>query len=108
MLDSFTKKRIEKIVDNYKDKKIPNHLKHEIQIKYKFRGNTVTLSQEKPAYKPGHRVEYPIAQFRFEDGLWKVYWKDSKEKWHFIDDIEPNANFEEQLKAVDENGIFWV
>lgn len=49
MLDSFTKKRIEKIVDNYKDKKIPNHLKHEIQIKYKFRGNTVTLSQEKPA-----------------------------------------------------------
>ncbi|MDG0791435.1 DUF3024 domain-containing protein [Cohnella ginsengisoli] len=57
---------------------------------------------------PGHRIEYPIAQFRFENGLWKVYWKDSKEKWHSIDDIEPDTNFEAQLKAVDENGIFWV
>ncbi|MFD2328175.1 DUF3024 domain-containing protein [Cohnella sp. GCM10020058] len=108
MLDSFTKKRIEKILNNYMDKKIPNHLKHEIQIKYKFRGNTVTLSQEKPSYMPGERVEFPIAQFRFEDSHWKVYWQDSRNKWHFIDDIEPDTNFETQLKAVDENGIFWV
>ncbi len=46
MLDAFTKKRIEKILDNYIDKKIPDHLKNEIEIRYKFRGNTVTLSQE--------------------------------------------------------------
>ncbi|SFB61678.1 Protein of unknown function [Cohnella sp. OV330] len=77
-MDSFTKKRVEKILDNYIDRKIPNHLKHEVQMKYKFRGDTVMLSQEKPAYMPGHRVEYPIAQFRFEDSYWKVYWKDSK------------------------------
>jgi hypothetical protein len=34
--------------------------------------------------------------------------QDSKGKWHFIDDIEPNENFETQLMIVEQghNGIF--
>ncbi|CAI6087334.1 DUF3024 domain-containing protein [Cohnella sp. JJ-181] len=107
MLDAFTKKRIGKILDNYIDKKIPNHLKNEIEIRYKFRGNTVTLSQEKPGYMGG-RFEYPIAQLRLDESYWKVYWKDSKDKWHFVDDIEPVTDFEKQLMEIDSNDIFWV
>ncbi len=107
MLDDFTKKRIEKILQNYIDKKIPKHLKDEIQIFYKFRGKTVTLSQERPGYM-GRRFEYPIAQLRYEEALWKVYWQDSKKKWHFVDDIEPDKDFEKQLKEIDGNSIFWI
>jgi hypothetical protein len=107
VLDTFTKKRIEKIIQSYVDNKIPEHLKNEIQIHYKFRGNTITLSQERPGYQGG-RFEYPIAQLRLEETYWKVYWKDSKNKWHFVDDIEPNRDFETQLKEIDKNDIFWV
>ncbi|PRX72572.1 Protein of unknown function (DUF3024) [Cohnella sp. SGD-V74] len=107
MLDDFTKKRIEKILQNYIDKKIPKHLKNEIQIFYKFRGKTVTLSQERPGYM-GRRFEYPIAQLRYEEAQWKVYWQDSKKKWHFVDDIEPDKDFEKQLREIDENSIFWI
>ncbi|MFB9277607.1 DUF3024 domain-containing protein [Cohnella cellulosilytica] len=107
MFDAFTKKRIEKILQSYIDKKIPKHLKNEIQIHYKFRGKTVTLSQEKPGYRGG-RFEYPIAQFRYEEALWKVYWQDSRNKWHFVDDINPDQDFEKQLKEIDKNDIFWA
>ncbi len=107
MLDAFTRKRIEKILENYIDQKIPEDLKNEVKIHYKFRGNTVTLSQERPGYM-GRRFEYPIAQLRLDDTFWKVYWRDSKNKWHFVDDIKPDKQFEKQLMEVDNNDIFWV
>ncbi|MFC5528059.1 DUF3024 domain-containing protein [Cohnella yongneupensis] len=107
MIDTFTKKRIDKILESYIEQKIPEHLKNEVKIYHKFRGNTVTLSQERPGYM-GRRFEYPIAQLRLEESFWKVYWRDSKNKWHFIDDIEPDKQFEKQLMEIDNNDIFWV
>jgi hypothetical protein len=108
--DDFTKKRLEKILDTYIDGKIPPHLKEDFKILYKFRGDTVTLSQERPSYMPGRRVELPIAQFRQEENKWKVYWKDSKDKWHFVEDIKPIEDFEKQLVMLDKEqyGYFWM
>jgi hypothetical protein len=108
--DPFTKKRLEKILDDYIERKIQKELKDEYKIIYKFRGNTVTLWQDRPSYRPGQRVELPIAQFRFEDNKWKVFWKDSKDKWHFVDDIKPIEDFEKQLRTIDKNefGYFWM
>lgn len=106
VFDAFTKKRLEKILGNYIDKKIPDHLKSEIEIRYKFRGNSVTLIQEMPGYMGG-RIELPIAQLRLDESYWKVYWMDSRDKWHFIDDITPNTDFERQLMEIDGNDIFW-
>ncbi|GAA0385017.1 DUF3024 domain-containing protein [Paenibacillus motobuensis] len=66
----------------------------ELKVIYKFRGNTDTLSQDRPSFIPGRRVELPIAQFRYDENKWKVYWKDSKDKWHFVEDIKPIEDFE--------------
>lgn len=108
--DIFTKKRLEKILDNYIENKIPKHLKDEFKIIYKFRGNTITLTQDSPSYMPGQRVKLPIAQFRYEENKWKIYWKDSKDKWHFVDDIKPIEDFEKQLKMIDKPkyGYLWM
>jgi hypothetical protein len=109
MFDPFTKKRLEKILNAYIDIKIPKHIRHEIRLKYKFRGNNVSLIEERPAYIGDGWTEFDIAQFRLDEGKWKVYWRDSRNKWHFVDDIIPNESFETQLKTVDQNnqGIFW-
>lgn len=109
MLDPFTKKRIEKILNAYIDKKMPKHIRNEINLKYKFRGNNVSLLEVRPAYIGEGWTEYDIAQFRLDDGKWKVYWRDSRNKWHFVDDIVPNESFETQLKTVDQDnrGLFW-
>ncbi|WP_051286840.1 DUF3024 domain-containing protein [Paenibacillus taiwanensis] len=109
-MDEFTKAKVKKIMDGYVKDKIPKHLQNQIKINYKIRGNNVTLIEERPAFRSEQWVQHDIAQLRRENELWKVYWKDSKKRWHFIDDIEPNESFEEQLEIIDhdKNRIFWV
>jgi len=108
-MDDFTKKRIQKIMDHYTENAVSEHVKSQIKIGYKIRGNHVTLIEERQAFQSDRWVQLPVAQFRLDEKAWKVYWQDSKGKWHFIDDIEQNEDFETQLKIVDEghNGMFW-
>lgn len=109
MLDSFTKKRIEKILSTYIEAKVPKHIRNQIRLNYKFRGDSVTLNEERPAYMSEVWVELPIAQFRLEENKWTIYWQDSKKKWHFVDDFAPQDDFEKQLEIVDSDsrGMFW-
>lgn len=109
-MDEFTKKRIIKIMDYYISNKIPLHLQNQIKLNYKIRGSNVTLFQERPAFKSDKWVQLDIAQFRQDDAGWKVYWKDSRGKWHHIEEIEPDDLFENQLIVVDqdENGMFSI
>lgn len=109
MLDVFTKKRIEKIMTTYIEAKVPKHVSNQIKLNFKFRGDTVTLNEERIAYMSDQWVEMPIAQFRFEQNKWKIYWRDSKKKWHFVDDFTPEEDFEKQLQIVDNDnrGMFW-
>ncbi len=108
-MDDFTKKRIIKIMDNYTKNKVPKHIQNQIKMSYKIRGNNVTLIEERPAFMSDRWVQLDIAQFRLDKDKWKIYWKDSKEKWHFVEDILPDEDFEKQLEIVDKDnkGIFW-
>ncbi|AEI40594.1 DUF3024 domain-containing protein [Paenibacillus mucilaginosus] len=108
-LDAFTKRRIEKIMEAYIESKVPENIRIQIRMNYKIRGNNVTLIEERPAFRSDHWVQHDIAQFRLEDTKWKVYWRDSKNKWHFVDDIIPSDDFEKQLEIVDNDnrGLFW-
>jgi hypothetical protein len=38
-IDDFTKKRIQKIMDHYTENAVPEHVKSQIKISYKIRGN---------------------------------------------------------------------
>lgn len=78
-------------------------------MNYKIRGNNVTLIEERPGFMSDKWVQLDIAQFRLDENKWKVYWRDSKEKWHFVDEILPDEDFEIQLEIVDKDnrGLFW-
>ena len=109
-MDDFTKIRIIKIMNRYTETKIPKDIQDRIRLTYKIRGNNVTLLEERPAYIGEGWTQYDIAQFRLDDqGKWKVYWRDSKDKWHWVDDIKESEDFEKQLKTVDQDnrGLFW-
>ncbi len=109
MLDAFTKKRIDKIMSAYVEEKIPKHIRDKMRLTYKFRAKTVTLIEERPGFMSDQWVKLDVAQFRLDQNKWKVYWRDSKDRWHFVDDIAPDEDFEKQLKIVDEDtsGVFW-
>lgn len=108
-MDEFTKMRITKIMETYTSNKVPKHIQNQLKMNYKIRGNNVTLIEERLGFRSEKWVQLDIAQFRLDQGKWKVYWRDSKDRWHFVEEIEPNENFEKQLEMVDKNntGIFW-
>ncbi|MDQ0872819.1 hypothetical protein QFZ77_001478 [Paenibacillus sp. V4I3] len=72
MFDEFTKKRLENILQEYIGKKIPKHLNNQIRMVYKFRGNNVTLIEERERFIGTEWTQFDIAQFRFESNEWKL------------------------------------
>jgi len=60
---------------------------------------------------PSIWTETPIAQFRFdrETKKWALYWMDRNSRWHLYDLIKTGADFDDMLKALDDDktGIFW-
>lgn len=109
MLDALTKRRVEKVMDEFTEKKVPKHIRNQMRLSYRIRGNSVTLIEERPAFMSDQWVQLNVAQFRLDQNKWKIYWQDSKNKWHFVDDYAPDADFEKQLRIVDQDnrGIFW-
>lgn len=110
MLDAFTKKKIENILDSYIEQKVPKHARDQVKLNYKIRGDSVTLFEERVGFRSDQWIQLPVAQFRRnENNKWTVYWQDSKDRWHPVDEITPEDDFELQLQAVDRNnqGVFW-
>jgi hypothetical protein len=111
-LPELTKKQIEKKLAAYCKAKAPANLRYKYRVSFKIRGNNVTLYEERPAFgKPNTWVDIVVAQFRFnlKSKEWTLYCADRNSKWHPYYEAEPNKNFGELLKEVDEDptGIFW-
>jgi len=111
-LPELTKKQIEKILGAYCQAKVPAGFRDRVRISFKFRGNSVTLFEERPSF--GSRetwVEIVVAQFRFNSRKkeWTLYCADRNSRWHPCSEAEPSRIFEDLLKEVDEDptGIFW-
>ena len=111
-LPEFTKKLIETKVTEYCDRKIPIHVRDQVKLIHKITGNKVTLIEARTFYcDPSIWTETPIAQFRFDNETkkWALYFLDRNSRWHLYDLIKPSADFEDMLKALDNDktGIFW-
>lgn len=111
-LSEITRKQVERILTAYCSQRLPVYIHDEMRLGFGFRGNSVTLYEERSALaKPGMWVKIPVAQFRFnhQDKKWTLYWPDRDSKWHKYEFIESSKRFETLLKEVreDPTGIFW-
>jgi hypothetical protein len=111
-LPPLVKQLIEKKLTAYCQRKIPAHLHNEIRLNFKFRGNTVTLYESRPAFRmPDQWSEIPVAQFRYDpqDNLWTLYCADRNSRWHPDMEIDPVKDFDLLLQEVDRDptGIYW-
>lgn len=110
-LSELTKKQVERILTRYCSERLSVYLHDEIRLGFKFRGNSITLYEERPGFAKAGRADIVVAQFRFEPQTkkWILYWADRNSKWHEYELIEPSKNFETLLKEVHEDptGIFW-
>ncbi len=111
-LPELTRKKIEKVLNEYCEGRVPPHVRDKVRLNYSFRGNSVSLFEERPAFlKPEKWINCMVAQFRFDDSkkTWSLYCRDRNSKWHLYDLVKPSRTFERLLEAVEEDvtGIFW-
>ncbi|WJH27912.1 DUF3024 domain-containing protein [Paenibacillus sp. CC-CFT742] len=109
MLDSFTIRRIQSLMNGYIHEKVPAPLRTMVKLTYVMNNDELILTEERPA---GERFQWdvlPIARFHWEGEQWKVYARDESSSWNAVDMIEPCPDFEELLEQVerDETGVFW-
>lgn len=105
-LTEFEKKRISGILERYCEQRVPTRVRDQVRMGFKFRGNTVTLFEQRPAFRePGVWVDLKIAQFRRErhDSLWQLFCRDRNGKWHLFDPHPESRVFEELLGVVEED-----
>ena len=103
---------VESSLVSFIEQRVPPHVRDKVRLSYRFRGNFVTLYEDRPYFrKPGEWVKIPIAQFRFdpEQRDWTLYYRDRNSRWHKYFDLGPNDDFEVLLEEVNEDptGIFW-
>lgn len=67
-LSELEKKRIEKIVGEYCNTRIPAHLRQEIRLYYILRGNDVKIIESRPHWQNREQwTEMPIARFKYDE-----------------------------------------
>ena len=94
------------------ERRVPLHVRDQIKLVCKFRGNSVTLIETRPYFKdPSVWIEHPVAQFRFnlDETLWRLYCRDRNARWHFYELALPSASLDPLIAEVDRDPtcIFW-
>ena len=111
-LPEFTRKLVETKLKTYCDGRIPSHLRQELRLTWKFRGNAVTLYESRPRFlEPEKWANMPVAQFRFDEQekTWELFQADRNGRWHWYLNAAPTTDFEALLAELDADptGIFW-
>ena len=91
---------------------IPEPVRSQVRLAFKFRGSVVTLFEERPSFKdPSIWTTVAVAQFRFDpaENKWTLYCADRNSKWHEYQGIDPQRDLDQLLAEVDRDptGIFW-
>ncbi|MDP1990975.1 MAG: DUF3024 domain-containing protein [Syntrophales bacterium] len=111
-LTEFTRKLVETKLTEYCERRIPIDIRDQVRLTFKIMRDKATLIETRPYFRdPTVWTENPVAQFRLDKNTrkWTLYCMDRNSRWHLYDIINPSADFDDMLKALDRDptGIFW-
>lgn len=111
-LPELVRKSVERDVGRYCEERVPPHVRDKIRMEYEIRGNSVTIVERRPPWSPELPPEWSrltVAQFRYEETKWALYWSDRNGRWHHYDLFEPAPDLLAVLGEIDDDptGIFW-
>ncbi len=111
-LNADIRTEVSLILASYCEHRCPAKLKDKVRLGFRFRGNSVTLFEERPTFtRPAIWVDIVVAQFRFDarSRLWTLYWADRNSRWFRYWDLDASKDFRDLLAEVeaDPSGIFW-
>ena len=111
-LPDTVKHQVETVLRAFCERRVPPEVRDKVRLTYDFRGNAVTLYEDRPQWTdPSQWGHLAIAQFRFDtaNGQWTLYCADRNAKWCEYLDADPASRFESLLEEVDKDptGIFF-
>ena len=107
------KRRIEKVVDAYVQKRRPPpNIRPELDIGFRVKGQSVELFEIRPVWRrPNEIMEHPVAKATFvkTQAVWKIFWMRADLKWHSYPPVPAVGTVEKFLENVeaDPHGCFW-
>jgi len=113
VFSEFERKRIQKIVGQYIEKRRPpEHLRDEVDLSFRVKGQSVQIFEIRPLWNnPGKKIEEPVAKTTYvkTQNTWKVYWQRADLKWHRYDPDPEVDSIEKFIEIVerDEYGCFF-
>jgi Txe/YoeB family toxin of Txe-Axe toxin-antitoxin module len=104
--------RIKKIVGEYCDGKIPEHIRNQIRLFYKIRGNNVSIIESRPHFiKKDEWTESPIARMRFdsESMNWQLFWRRANGRWQKYTHFKPTKSLQALIDEIEKDPwyVFW-
>jgi len=105
---------VEFLLQDYCERRVPEHLQDQISIAFKIRGDAVTILERRPPLRVTGRKEWTeiaVAQFRRDSkaGQWRLFCADRNSRWHAYLGVAPAKTLSTLLAEVDRDptGIFW-
>jgi hypothetical protein len=111
-LNAKIKTEVSVILASYCAHRCPAKFKDKVRLGFRFRGNSVTLYEERPTFtRPSIWIDIVVAQFRYnpKSQLWTLYWANRNSRWFCYWDLDASKDFLDLLAEVeaDPSGIFW-
>lgn len=112
-LNDIERKRIEKVVDAFVQKRRPPpHIRPKLDIGFRVAGQSVEIFEIRPRWnKFDVKIEESVAKATFvrSESQWKIFWKRADLKWHGYEQLPVLDSLEKFLDAVekDEYSCFW-
>ena len=112
-LPELFKKSAEKKIQAFCEKRVPPHARNQVRLTFKFRGNTVTIFEERAPWTKDitEWTSMPITQLRYDEktNRWQLFCADRNDRWHKYLSKKSLSDIDTILEEInrDPTGIFW-
>ncbi len=112
-LPAAVKSLVAKKLDAFIAKRMKPHLADKIRLSYTFRGNSVTLWENRAPWREGmpEWTVSAVAQLRYnpKSETWMLYWRDRNSRWHLYERLAPAKNLDRIFAELDRDptGTYW-
>lgn len=90
------------------DEKMPAFARDQVRLEYRVRAATVTLVERRVPWNAADTsygddwTARPVAQLRFAQGAWRLWWPDRNTRWHLVKDVPASVSVVPLLEALDD------
>lgn len=111
-LSEIERCRAEKLIAEYCEQRVLAHVRRQVQMLYKRRGNVFTLYEWRPYWlDESQLIDADIARIAYDEKNreWRLQYRDRNERWQTYAPLVSAPRVEELLDEIDEDptGIFW-